>query len=138
MRSVTPGELADDKCFPDWPTRVHLHRFLRVLERKGGTTPLQAARASATRRLVARPRSRTQFRNRLRASAAAQRAPEIPISLWLSIGTSLSSSCLMVMICCDAHVSLHTMTKSRPLMPNRKSIPAKAARPKRLAGSGCR
>lgn len=56
-----------------------------------------------------------------------QRAPDMQISLWLSIGTSLSSSCLMVMICCDAQVSLHTITKSLPLIPKRKSMAARQA-----------
>ncbi len=49
-------------------------------------------------------------------------SPEVAMTLCSSIGMILSSSCLMVMICCAADVSLQTMTKSLPLMPIRYSM----------------
>lgn len=48
------------------------------------------------------------------------RSPASPLvakSLWLSMGTSLSSSCFMVMMLCTAEVSLQTSTKSFPRIP---------------------
>jgi len=54
-------------------------------------------------------------------------APDKHISLWLSIGTNLSSSCLMVIICCVALVSPATRTKSFPLIPIKYSMMGTAA-----------
>jgi hypothetical protein len=45
-------------------------------------------------------------------------------TLWESTGMILSSSCLIVMMLCTADVSVHTRTKSLPLMPMKKSITA--------------
>jgi hypothetical protein len=52
------------------------------------------------------------------------RSPASPLSaksLCESTGTSLSSSSFMRTTDCTAEVSLHTITKSLPRMPHRKS-----------------